>query len=324
MLASSYIGQLKAKASQMMRESDFHQVPNDKTTAVIMKQEEKKAAPVEPKPEPVKKEVVTIKEPVAVAPKAEKKLQRQAIKAPSPQPPVIDLVDSRENVALEKSKRERSPSPVAVREASVASTRSADRVGRDTKRSERREKERDDDRKRDKERRRNKRDASPPHESYYKAEPEAVYPPEVRVRDRERATERERDLSSVSNSSHGSPVRARSMEPPAEPIERESKRRKIEAPKKSSNEKRDKTKTPKKDKQVDETKEQRREKRKKDRSDEVTGGEKRSRKDDEKQHKNGDDPSPRVSKHHHVRENSPMYDESREKSYKSSRSRGGY
>jgi hypothetical protein len=30
-LASSYIGQLKAKASQMMRESDFHQV-SDKPT----------------------------------------------------------------------------------------------------------------------------------------------------------------------------------------------------------------------------------------------------------------------------------------------------
>lgn len=317
----------------MMRESDFHQVPSDKTTAVIMKQEEKKAAvatvvatvaaPVEVVKQESKKEVQIIKEPTP-APKVEKKLQRQTIKAPSPQPPVIDLVDSREI-----NRKEQSPPPAVVREASVASNRSVERINRDSKRSERRDKsERDDDKKRDKERRRNKREASPQYETYYKNDVKAVYAAEARVLDRvmERISgvDRERDLSSVSNSSHGSPTRARSMEPPMEPLERDLKRRKIEAPTKSGSDKRDKNKAPKKDKQSDESKEQRREKRKKDRNDEGFGSEKRSRKDDDKQHKNGDEPSPRVSKHHHVRESSPIYDEPREKSYKSSRSRSGY
>lgn len=307
----------------MMRESDFHQVPNDKTTAVIMKQEEKKVAPVAAevvKQDSNKKETITtttIKEPAAVAPKVDKKTQRQTIKAPSPQPQVIDLVDSREGNGQDRIRKERSLSPAVVRDATVTNNRSVDRLTRDTKRTERREKERDEDRKRDKERRRNKRDAtSPPYDaSYYRTEAEPVYQqPDGRVR--------ERDLSSVSNSSHGSPARARSMEPPAEPTERDMKRRKID-PKKSTLEKRDKIKIPKKEKLLDESKEQRREKRKKDRNEEVTGNEKRSRKDEDKQHKNGDDPSPRVSKHHHLRDSSPTYDEPREKPYKSSR-RGGY
>lgn len=306
-----------------MRESDFHQVPNDKATVVVMKQEEKKVALATAdvvKSDSNKKETIittTIKEPVGVAPKIDKKAQRQTIKAPSPQPQVIDLVDNREGNGQDRIRKERSLSPVTVRDATAVGNRSVDRLTRDTKRSERREKDRDEDRKRDKERRRNKRDAtSPPYDaSYYRTETESVY-------QQQDGRVRERDLSSVSNSSNGSPARARSMEPPTEPIERDLKRRKVEL-KKANTEKRDKIKTPKKEKLLDDTKEQRREKRKKDRNEEVTGNEKRSRKEEDKQHKNGDEPSLRVSKHHHVRDNSPVYDEPREKPYKSGR-RGGY
>lgn len=310
----------------MMRESDFHQVPNEKTTAVIIKQEEKKTTPqavaIEVVKSESKKEVAIIKEPISSGIKSEKKLQRQTIKAPSPQPQVVDLLDNREtNNSQERFKKERSPSPSAGREASVASTRSVDRMNRDLKREERRDKERDDERKREKERRRNKREMSPSsydQPAYYRNESEMNYQQDIRSK------ERERELSSVSNSSLGSPIRARSMEPPSEHIERDSKRRKIEAPKKLSSEKKEKIKTPKREKQAEETKEQRREKRKKDRSEEVLVNEKRTRKDEDKMHKNGDEPRHRVAQHHHLREVSPAYDEPREKSYKSSRSRGGY
>lgn len=89
-LASSYIGQLKARASLMMVEKDFHQTPNAKPTAAAAKP----AAPVvaaidvdEKKPEPAK--VVEVKKsPAPKETKSDKKLNRHPIKPASPQPQV--------------------------------------------------------------------------------------------------------------------------------------------------------------------------------------------------------------------------------------------
>lgn len=357
-LASSYIGQLKAKSSQMMRESDFHQVPDKPQASKAQDSEVKVAAEQKSQPTPVKKEepqpssqqpvIVTVKESKS----SEKKLIRISSK-PEPTPDVVVIEPTRESTRETKHERSKSTEPHAsnAREASVASNVSAKHSSKDLKRAEKaREKERDEElRKREKERRKNKRASSPAtyESNYYRNDPDvAIYEDRVersgRDRDRnERNDHIERDLSSVSNSSQGSiPPRARSMEPPEQiPEIRESKRRKIEivsAKKIASqssviqipegNGKREKSKTAKKDKS-DEAKELRREKKRSRKDDDVLVVEKRSRKEDDNkgQHKNGAEQSPsRGSKHRYeTREISPDDRYEHEKLYKS-RTRSGY
>ncbi|XP_063708097.1 THO complex subunit 2 [Culicoides brevitarsis] len=351
-LASSYIGQLKAKSSQMMRESDFHQVaekPQAQKTAeeTAAKVSEQKSAPLvvkkeEPQPTPV---------PLKESKSSEKKIIRIS-KPQEATPDVVVIEPHRERDKESRHDRDEASS----REASVASNVSAKHSSKDLKRAEKaREKEREDElRKRDKERRKNKRATSPSNydSNYYRNDPDvAIYEERTeRGRDRERNNDnrQERDLSSVSNSSQGSiPPRARSMEPPEQiPELRESKRRKIEVvsskkgslsqgsviqiPSSEGNGKREKSaKTAKRDKS-DEAKELRREKKRSRKDDEVVVVEKRSRNknDDEKQHKNGAESPSRGSKHRYeTREMSPddryEHETRSEKTYKS-RTRSGY
>lgn len=366
-LASSYVGQLKARASQMIHEEEFHQVDPDKKSSNA-------AAAVKSEREPgeIKKESTTnsnsTKNEISKVPappkevKLEKKLSRTPIKAPSPIPQVIEIIDnnkeSRRNNNKDKDTeyREKSASPILVRESSVNSTNSKS-SSRELKRAERRERESsranaaiEDERKqqqqqqRDKDRGssgrgsgRNKRISPEPLRGsydYYKGSED------IAVIDQDRGgggrgERMERELSSVSNSSNGSPVRI--MDPPEpDPPMRESKRRKIEAPssKKSSSssasDKREKVqKTPKREKQQqqqqnDEAKELRREKRKNKEREIEPPVEKRLRRgnndEDKLSHKNGGSGG-----RDHYRDLSPYErddHDSREK-YKS-RNRSGY
>lgn len=351
-LASSYLGQLKNKASQMMRESDFHQV-SDKPTK-------------EPTVEIAKTSSINGDTKSEV-----KKENKERDKKSIPKTPITISTSTGSNSEKEPVIKKESSTTREIHESSSTNSNSnnstivKEKTSKEIKKEERqREKEREREelelKKREKERRRDRKPTSPP--GYYEgvATPtEKYYTVDHYEHDRER--DRDRDLSSVSNSSNGSTHR-RSQEPPEH--DRELKRRKMDtvSSKKqhddhyhmqtssvSSNiiepKKERSSKTKEKRDKNDEDRELRKERklgRKRDRAEESLLADQKRRKDDDKSsskmiHQNGEDDVPVHRDKHFMRDKSPYirdrersHDriEIREKQYstfsKSSRTRSGY
>ncbi|XP_055542329.1 THO complex subunit 2 [Wyeomyia smithii] len=341
-LASSYIGQLKAKAGQMMRESDFHQVSEK---PVKVEQPETKAMNGDSKSDrkEIKSEKKIIVSVSSSSSQSSKQLQQNSGSVAnsvgnsgglsSPDVKIIEREVKKETPARES------------RETSISSSK--EKSSKDIKREERaREKEREREeaaaerkREKDKEKRRDKTRAALAAaaaveyelqlQQQQQQQQQQTTERESRASERERERERgERDLSSVSNSSNEQ--HRRSQDPPEH--DREVKRRKLESSSSkskhddiigsilqssSSSESKKERSGKSKDKRdkTFEEKELRKERklgRKRDRAEEIMMAEKR-RREEEKAAKlhltNGEDdltPSHR-DKHHHLREISPSY-----------------
>ncbi|XP_055678901.1 THO complex subunit 2 isoform X3 [Lutzomyia longipalpis] len=204
-LAASYIGQLKAKASQMIRESDFHQVADKpakeaSTTEKVVNGDSKAE----------KKEA---KERTEKSSSKSSGTLKSSTNASTPAP-VVEKVEKEATptaTAAAAASAAATPKKESTREGSNRTTQAKEKTPKEIRREERQREKREEgkSRKRDKEKRRERKAASP--SSYYDAPVERYYP--VEHYDHERERDRDRDLSSVSNSSNGSTHR-RSQEPP--------------------------------------------------------------------------------------------------------------
>lgn len=169
-LASSYIGQLKAKSGDMILESDFHQVadkPNKETAETV---------------KPVNGSAPDTKEPVV-----EKKVKQVAV-AP---------------VEKEVKKDRESNGKVQDQPVVVLEKKSSKELKREEKQREKEEKE-VETRKRDRDRGEKRRDrkTASPGQTYYDITTNDRYYTTDQYEQNDR--ERDRDLSSISNSSNGS------------------------------------------------------------------------------------------------------------------------
>ncbi|GAB0096451.1 THO complex subunit 2 [Sergentomyia squamirostris] len=195
-LAASYIGQLKSKASQMIKESDFHQVadkPVKETPAV------EKVVNGDTKTE--KKEVKERTEKSSSKSTVTTKTSNQ-----TSTPPVVEKVEKDSSAASTPSNKKESSRESSTRASALAKEKTPKEIRREERQREKREEAKS--RKREKEKRRERKAASP---TYYDPPVERYYP--LDHYDHERERDRDRDLSSVSNSSNGSTHR-RSQEPP--------------------------------------------------------------------------------------------------------------
>ncbi|XP_058449396.1 THO complex subunit 2 [Malaya genurostris] len=343
-LASSYIGQLKAKSGQMMRESDFHQVSEKPVKA---EQLESKAVNGDSKSD--RKEIKSEKK-IIVSSNAStvQSSKQQNPSSISNSVTSISLSSNSDVKIVERESKKETPARES-RETSISST-TKEKSSKEIKREERaREKEREREeaaaerkREKDKEKRRDKTKAAlaaaaaveyelqlqqQQQQQQQLQQQQHNIERESRGSERERERDRsERDLSSVSNSSN---EHRRSQDPPEH--DREVKRRKLESSSSkskhddiisilqssSSSESKKERGSKARDKRdkTDEEKELRKERklgRKRDRAEEIMLAEKR-RREEEKAAKlhllNGEDeiiPSHR-DKHHHLREKSPAY-----------------
>ncbi|XP_055591572.1 THO complex subunit 2 isoform X2 [Uranotaenia lowii] len=339
-LASSYIGQLKARSGQMMRESDFHQVSEK---PVKVESQESKAVNGDSKNE--RKEIKAEKK-VIVSSNSSTSLSttKQTLNSNSQasnsntSSGSSSSTNSDVKIIEREIKKETPARESSTRETSVVSssgTATKEKSSKEIKREERaREKEREREeaaaekkREKEKEKRREKSTraalaAAAAAEYELQLQQQAATERESRALERERDRS-ERDLSSVSNSSN---EHRRSQDPPDN--DREIKRRKLESASSkskhddgvqlqssSSNESKKERSSKTRDKRdkTEEEKELRKERklsRKRDRAEEIMLAEKR-RREEEKNAKlhlqNGEDeltPSHR-DKHHH--EKTPPY-----------------
>ncbi|XP_055634886.1 THO complex subunit 2 isoform X2 [Toxorhynchites rutilus septentrionalis] len=342
-LASSYIGQLKAKSGQMMRENDFHQVSEK---PVKVEQQDSKTMNGDSKVErkEMKSEKKTITSNSSTSSLSSKQQQQQSLNTSQGSSNVLN--SSASNNAdikiIEREIKKETPVRESTRDSSISSSK--EKSSKEIKREERaREKEREREeanaerkREKDKEKRRDKTRAALAAAAAVEYEIQLQQQQqqqqqhnserESRASERDRERDRaERDLSSVSNSSN---EHRRSQDPPEH--DREVKRRKLESASSknkhddinalqssSSTESKKERSGKGKDKRdkTDEEKELRKERklgRKRDRAEEIMLAEKRRREEEKaaKLHlQNGEDeltPSHR-EKHHHLREKSPPY-----------------
>lgn len=166
-LASSYIGQLKAKSSDMIPEADFHQVAHKPNKEV--------AETVKP---------VNGSAPVAKEPVVEKKVKQ--IVAP---------------VEKETKKERESNGKVQDQSVVVVDKKLSKELKREEKQREKEEKE-IETRKRDRGEKRRERKTASPGATYYEVSTNDRYYTTDQYEQNDR--ERDRDLSSISNSSNGS------------------------------------------------------------------------------------------------------------------------
>lgn len=171
-LASSYIGQLKAKSGEMIPESDFHQVAD----------------------KPNKEAAETVKPVNGSAPDTKEAVVEKKVKQ------VVAPVEK-------EAKKERGESNGKVQDqpAVVLEKKSSKELKREEKQREKEEKE-VETRKRDRDRGEKRRDrkTASPGPTYYDISTNDRYYATDQYEPNDRDRERDRDLSSISNSSNGS------------------------------------------------------------------------------------------------------------------------
>ncbi|EAT47141.1 AAEL001716-PA [Aedes aegypti] len=340
-LASSYIGQLKAKSGQMMRESDFHQV--SEKPVKVEPQESSKAMNGDSKSE--RKEIKLEKKVITSSSSSSSSKPQQSSNSSSNNATSNNSSNSDVKI-IEREVKKETPVRESTRETSVSSS-TKEKSSKEIKREERaREKEREREeaaaerkREREKEKRRDKTTRAAlaaaaqaeyelqlQQQQQQQQQHQHSSERESRASERDRERDRtERDLSSVSNSSN---EHRRSQDPPEH--DREVKRRKLESStskskhgddggtiqSSSSAESKKERSSKSKDKRdkTDEEKELRKERklgRKRDRAEEIMLAEKRRREEEKaKLHlQNGEDDlgTSHRDKHHHLREKSPAY-----------------
>ncbi|XP_055386448.1 THO complex subunit 2 [Condylostylus longicornis] len=209
-LASSYIGQLKTRAANMIKESDFHQVSEKPQRDTIVVQDIKPVAPTS-----------SLNGEIKLDKREKDKGDKKIIKNSINNDKDIKLINLTE--ILDKDIKKEVKDTKKEKEEKIKETKIKD--------------DKDDDiRRKEKERRKEYRlNDSPifvdaPHTNdYYFIDKEhdlRVEREREREKEKDRERERDRDLSSVSNSSNGS-LQRRSQE--HQDFEKETKRRKVES-----------------------------------------------------------------------------------------------
>lgn len=172
-LASSYIGQLKAKSGDMIREVDFHQVADKQNKEVT-----EPIKPVNGSSAPETKEPVVEKKVKQVTAPVEKEVKKERESNGKVQEPPVVVIEKKSSKELkrEEKQREKEEKEVEVRK-------------RDRDRGEKR---------------RDRKTASPGPTYYDITTNDRYYTTDQYESQNDRDRERDRDLSSISNSSNGS------------------------------------------------------------------------------------------------------------------------